>query len=194
MPCPEGAHCCGAAALPFVRNHCVTLRTECQASLLLYREIPLTCVCFAKTPHPYASGLRLRPPAYLRRHMENDFPRLFATKPLRPPAPADRTLGPFPTRARGAKPATPCLTSSSCAAAWRSPTLSRTSCLPYFEMKNAWHRAIRPARQTATARSRRCLRDVHHGAKACFHRSNAERARRIRSASRSEAASPSTSI
>lgn len=97
MLSPEGALSRRLQLLPFVREIAWSpFGSEFEASLLLYREI--LDAFAAKDASTVRKRLRLRPPAYLRMAMENDFPRLFATNRYVRSA-ADRSFGPFPTRA-----------------------------------------------------------------------------------------------
>jgi excinuclease ABC subunit C len=97
MLAPDGALSRRLQLLPFVREIAwAPYGSEFEASLLVYREI--VSAFAAKDATQIRKRLRLRPPAYLRMAMENDFPRLFTTNRYVRSA-ADRSFGPFPTRA-----------------------------------------------------------------------------------------------
>ena len=96
MLAPSGALSRRVQLLPFVRQiRWSPFGSELEASLLLYSEIVEAFA--AHEPSAVRKRLRLRPPAYLRMAMENDFPRLFATNRYVRSA-AARSFGPFPTR------------------------------------------------------------------------------------------------
>lgn len=97
MLAPSGALSRRVQLLPFVREIAWSpFGSELEASLILYREI--IAAFGAADAATVRKRLRLRPPAYLRMAMENDFPRLFATNRYARNA-AARSFGPFPTRA-----------------------------------------------------------------------------------------------
>lgn len=97
MLAPSGALSRRVQLLPFVREiHWSPFGSEFEASVILYREI--LAAFAASDAAAVRKRLRLRPPAYLRMAMENDFPRLFATNRYVRSA-AARSFGPFPTRA-----------------------------------------------------------------------------------------------
>jgi excinuclease ABC subunit C len=97
MLAPSGALSRRVQLLPFVRQiRWSPFGSELEASLLLYSE--MVEAFGAHQPSAVRKRLRLRPPAYLRMAMENDFPRLFATNRYVRSA-AARSFGPFATRA-----------------------------------------------------------------------------------------------
>lgn len=97
MLAPAGALSRRVQLLPFVREiRWSPFGSEFEASLLLYRE--MLAAFSSHDPAAVRKRLRLRPPAYLRMAMENDFPRLFATHRYVRSA-AARSFGPFATRA-----------------------------------------------------------------------------------------------
>ena len=97
MLAPAGALSRRVQLLPFVQQIAWSpYGSEFEASLLLYREI--TTAFTAQDVTAVRKRLRLRPPAYLRFSMENEFPRLFATNRYVRSA-AARSFGPFATRA-----------------------------------------------------------------------------------------------
>ncbi len=97
MLAPAGALSRRVQLLPFVREiRWSPFGSEFEASLILYHEI--RAAFSAPDSAAVRKRLRLRPPAYLRIAMENDFPRLFATNRYVRSA-ATRSFGPFATRA-----------------------------------------------------------------------------------------------
>ena len=124
MLAPEGALSRRIQLLPFVREiSWAPYGSEFEASLLLYREIAATVG--TNDSATVRKRLRLRPPAYLRTAMENDFPASLLPTAM---CAARRTAASahFPRAPLLNEPAMHCLTSSSCAAAWKTctPTLS----------------------------------------------------------------------
>jgi hypothetical protein len=118
--------------------------SEFEAALLLYREIQ--SVYSAKDPVTVRKRLRLRPPAYLRMAMENDFPRLFATNRYVRSA-ADRSFGPFPSRAAAERACDAVLDLFQLRRCVEDlhPYPEHPAC-PYFEMK----KCLAPCNQTST--------------------------------------------
>ncbi len=155
MLAPQGALSRRLQLLPFVREiHWSPYGSEFEASLLVYREI---IAAFAvKDATAVRKRLRLRPPAYLRMAMENDFPRLFATNRYVRSA-ADRSFGPFPTRAAAER---------SCDAVLDLFQLRRCTedlhpypehpACPYFEMK----KCLAPCNQSCTPDRHRAEADA----------------------------------
>ena len=96
MLAPQGTLSRRIQLLPFVREISWScFGSELEASLLLYREI--VTVFATKDTAAVRKRLRLRPPAYLRMAIENDYPRLFATNRYVRSA-AAHSFGPFSTR------------------------------------------------------------------------------------------------
>ena len=100
--------------------------------------------------------LRLRPPAYLRMAMENDFPRLFATNRYVRSA-ADRSFGPFPTRAAAERACDAVLDLFQLRRCVEDlhPYPEHPAC-PYFEMK----KCLAPCNQTCTPDRHRAEADA----------------------------------
>jgi hypothetical protein len=145
MLAPEGALSRRINLLPFVREIAWSpFGSEFEASLLLYREI--VDVFGTKNPATVRKRLRLRPPAYLRMAMENDFPRLFATNRYVRSA-ADRSFGPFPTRAAAERACDAVLDLFQLRRCVEDlhPYPEHPAC-PYFEMKMC----LAPCNQTCT--------------------------------------------
>jgi excinuclease ABC subunit C len=150
MLAPEGALSRRLQLLPFVRQIAWSpYGSEFEASLLLYREI--VDAFAAKDSATVRKRLRLRPPAYLRMAMENDFPRLFATNRYVRSA-ADRSFGPFPTRAAAERACDAILDLFQLRRCVEDlhPYPEHPAC-PYFEMK----KCLAPCNQT-------CTPDRHH--------------------------------
>jgi excinuclease ABC subunit C len=150
MLAPEGALSRRLQLLPFVREIAWSpYGSEFEASLLLYREIVTAFT--AKDTATVRKRLRLRPPAYLRMAMENDFPRLFATNRYVRSA-AERSFGPFPTRAAAERACDAVLDLFQLRRCVEDlhPFPEHPAC-PYFEMK----KCLAPCNQTATP-------DRHH--------------------------------
>ena len=150
MFAPEGSLSRRLQLLPFVRQIAWSpFGSEFEASLLLYREI--VTVFAAKDAATVRKRLRLRPPAYLRMTMENDFPRLFATNRYVRSA-ADRSFGPFPTRAAAERACDAVLDLFQLRRCVEDlhPYPEHPAC-PYFEMKMC----LAPCNQT-------CTPDRHH--------------------------------
>ena len=145
MLAPEGALSRRLQLLPFVRQIAWSpYGSEFEASLLIYRE---TVDAFAaKDSATVRKRLRLRPPAYLRMAMENDFPRLFATNRYVRSA-ADRSFGPFPTRAAADRACDAILDLFQLRRCVEDlhPYPEHPAC-PYFEMK----KCLAPCNQTCT--------------------------------------------
>jgi excinuclease ABC subunit C len=145
MLAPEGALSRRLQLLPFVREIAWSpYGSEFEASLLLYREI--VSAFAAKDSAQVRKRLRLRPPAYLRMAMENDFPRLFATNRYVRSA-ADRSFGPFPTRAAAERACDAMLDLFQLRRCVEDlhPYPEHPAC-PYFEMK----KCLAPCNQTCT--------------------------------------------
>jgi hypothetical protein len=145
MLAPEGALSRRLQLLPFVREIAWSpYGSEFEGSLLLYREI--VSAFAAKDTGQVRKRLRLRPPAYLRMAMENDFPRLFATNRYVRSA-ADRTFGPFPTRAAAERTCDAVLDLFQLRRCIEDlqPYPEHPAC-PYFEMK----KCLAPCNQTCT--------------------------------------------
>jgi hypothetical protein len=145
MLAPEGALSRRLQLLPFVREIAWSpYGSEFEASLLLYREI--VSAFAAKDSAQVRKRLRLRPPAYLRMAMENDFPRLFATNRYVRSA-ADRSFGPFPTRAAAERVCDAMLDLFQLRRCVEDlhPYPEHPAC-PYFEMK----KCLAPCNQTCT--------------------------------------------
>jgi len=150
MLAPEGALSRRLQLLPFVREIAWSpYGSEFEASLLLYREI--VAAFTAKDAATVRKRLRLRPPAYLRMAMENDFPRLFATNRYVRSA-AERSFGPFPTRAAAERACDAVLDLFQLRRCVEDlhPYPQHPAC-PYFEMK----KCLAPCNQT-------CTPDRHH--------------------------------
>ena len=100
--------------------------------------------------------LRLRPPAYLRMALENDFPRLFATNRYVRSA-ADRSFGPFPTRAAAERACDAVLDLFQLRRCVEDlhPYPEHPAC-PYFEMK----KCLAPCNQTCTPDRHRAEADA----------------------------------
>jgi excinuclease ABC subunit C len=145
MLAPEGALSRRLQLLPFVREIAWSpYGSEFEASLVLYREI--VTVFAAKDAATVRKRLRLRPPAYLRMAIENDFPRLFATNRYVRSA-ADRSFGPFPTRAAAERACDAVLDLFQLRRCVEDlhPYPEHPAC-PYFEMK----KCLAPCNQTCT--------------------------------------------
>jgi excinuclease ABC subunit C len=150
MLAPEGALSRRLQLLPFVREIAWSpYGSEFEASLILYREIVTAFT--VKDTATVRKRLRLRPPAYLRMAMENDFPRLFATNRYVRSA-AERSFGPFPTRAAAERACDAVLDLFQLRRCVEDlhPFPEHPAC-PYFEMK----KCLAPCNQTATP-------DRHH--------------------------------
>ena len=155
MLAPEGALSRRLQLLPFVRQIAWSpYGSEFEASLLLYREI--VNVFAAKDSATVRKRLRLRPPAYLRMAMENDFPRLFATNRYVRSA-ADRSFGPFPTRAAAERACDAILDLFQLRRCVEDlhPYPEHPAC-PYFEMK----KCLAPCNQTCTPDRHRAEADA----------------------------------
>ena len=145
MLAPEGALSRRLNLLPFVREiSWSAYGSDFEAALLLYREIQN--VYSARDPGTVRKRLRLRPPAYLRMAMENDFPRLFATNRYVRSA-ADRSFGPFPSRAAAERTCDAVLDLFQLRRCVEDlhPYPEHPAC-PYFEMK----KCLAPCNQTST--------------------------------------------
>jgi excinuclease ABC subunit C len=155
MLAPEGALSRRLQLLPFVREIAWSpYGSEFEASLLLYREI---VDAFAtKDSVTVRKRLRLRPPAYLRMALENDFPRLFATNRYVRSA-ADRSFGPFPTRAAAERACDAVLDLFQLRRCVEElhPYPEHPAC-PYFEMK----KCLAPCNQTCTPDRHRAEADA----------------------------------
>jgi hypothetical protein len=155
MLAPEGALSRRLQLLPFVREiGWSRYGSEFETSLLLYREI---VTAFAeKDPAAVRKRLRLRPPAYLRMAMENDFPRLFATNRYVRSA-ADRSFGPFPTRVAAERTCDAVLDLFQLRRCVEDlhPYPEHPAC-PYFEMK----KCLAPCNQTCTPDRHRAEADA----------------------------------
>ena len=155
MLAPEGALSRRLQLLPFVRQIAWSpYGSEFEASLLLYREI--VDAFAAKDSVTVRKRLRLRPPAYLRMAMENDFPRLFATNRYVRSA-ADRSFGPFPTRAAAERACDAVLDLFQLRRCVEDlhPYPEHPAC-PYFEMK----KCLAPCNQTCTPDRHRAEADA----------------------------------
>jgi excinuclease ABC subunit C len=155
MLAPEGALSRRLQLLPFVREIAWSpYGSEFEASLLLYREI--VTVFSAKDTATVRKRLRLRPPAYLRMALENDFPRLFATNRYVRSA-AGRSFGPFPTRAAAERACDAVLDLFQLRRCVEDlhPYPEHPAC-PYFEMK----KCIAPCNQTCTPDRHRAEADA----------------------------------
>ena len=155
MLAPEGALSRRLQLLPFVREIAWSpYGSEFEASLLLYREI---VDAFAtKDSATVRKRLRLRPPAYLRMALENDFPRLFATNRYVRSA-ANRSFGPFPTRAAAERACDAVLDLFQLRRCVEDlhPYPEHPAC-PYFEMK----KCLAPCNQTCTPDRHRAEADA----------------------------------
>jgi hypothetical protein len=155
MLAPEGALSRRLQLLPFVRQIAWSpYGSEFEASLLLYREI--LDVFATKDAATVRKRLRLRPPAYLRMALENDFPRLFATNRYVRSA-ADRSFGPFPTRAAAERACDAVLDLFQLRRCVEDlhPYPEHPAC-PYFEMK----KCLAPCNQTCTPDRHRAEADA----------------------------------
>jgi excinuclease ABC subunit C len=155
MLAPEGALSRRLQLLPFVREIAWSpFGSEFEASLLLYREI--LDAFAAKDSATVRKRLRLRPPAYLRMALENDFPRLFATNRYVRSA-ADRSFGPFPTRAAAERACDAVLDLFQLRRCVEDlhPYPEHPAC-PYFEMK----KCLAPCNQTCTPDRHRAEADA----------------------------------
>jgi hypothetical protein len=155
MLAPEGALSRRLQLLPFVREISWSpYGSEFEASLLLYREI--VTVFSAKDTATVRKRLRLRPPAYLRMAIENDFPRLFATNRYVRSA-ADRSFGPFPTRSAAERACDAVLDLFLLRRCVEDlhPYPEHPAC-PYFEMK----KCLAPCNQTCTPDRHRAEADA----------------------------------
>lgn len=155
MLAPEGALSRRLNLLPFVREISWSpYGSEFEASLLLYREIH--SIYSAKDPAIVRKRLRLRPPAYLRMALENDFPRLFATNRYVRSA-ADRSFGPFPSRAAAERACDAVLDLFQLRRCVEDlqPYPEHPAC-PYFEMK----KCLAPCNQTVTPERHRAEADA----------------------------------
>jgi excinuclease ABC subunit C len=155
MLAPEGVLSRRLQLLPFVREIAWSpYGSEFEASLLLYREIG--SAFGAKDSNTVRKRLRLRPPAYLRMALENDFPRLFATNRYVRSA-ADRSFGPFPTRAAAERTCDAILDLFQLRRCVEDlhPYPEHPAC-PYFEMK----KCLAPCNQTSTPERHRAEADA----------------------------------
>lgn len=155
MLAPEGALSRRLNLLPFVREISWSFYgSEFEASLLLYHEIH--SIYSAKEPATVRKRLRLRPPAFLRMALENDFPRLFATNRYVRSA-ADRSFGPFPSRAAAERACDAVLDLFQLRRCVEDlhPYPEHPAC-PYFEMK----KCLAPCNQTVTPERHRAEADA----------------------------------
>jgi hypothetical protein len=155
MLAPDGALSRRLQLLPFVREIAWSpYGSEFEASLLLYREIVRAFA--AKDAAQVRKRLRLRPPAYLRMAIENDFPRLFATNRYVRSA-ADRSFGPFPTRAAAERACDAVLDLFQLRRCVEDlhPYPEHPAC-PYFEMK----KCLAPCNQSCTPDRHRAEADA----------------------------------
>jgi hypothetical protein len=155
MLAPQGALSRRLELLPFVRQIAWSpYGSEFEASLILYREI--VDAFAAKDAAAVRKRLRLRPPAYLRMALENDFPRLFATNRYVRSA-ADRSFGPFPTRAAAERACDAVLDLFQLRRCVEDlhPYSEHPAC-PYFEMK----KCLAPCNQTCTPDRHRAEADA----------------------------------
>jgi hypothetical protein len=155
MLAPEGALSRRLQLLPFVREIAWSpYGSEFEASLLLYREI--VSAFSSRDSAAVRKRLRLRPPAYLRMAVENDFPRLFATNRYVRSA-ADRSFGPFPTRAAAERACDAVLDLFQLRRCVEDlhPYPEHPAC-PYFEMK----KCLAPCNQTCTPDHHRAEADA----------------------------------
>jgi excinuclease ABC subunit C len=155
MLAPEGALSRRLQLLPFVREISWSpYGSEFEASMLLYQEI--VAAFTANDPGAVRKRLRLRPPAYLRMAIENDFPRLFATNRYVRSA-ADRSFGPFPTRAAAERACDAVLDLFQLRRCVEDlhPYPEHPAC-PYFEMK----KCLAPCNQTCTPDRHRAEADA----------------------------------
>lgn len=150
MLAPEGALSRRLQLLPFVREIAWSpYGSEFEASLLLYWEID--SIFGKRDVATVRKRLRIRPPAYLRMALENDFPRLFATSRYVRSA-ADRSFGPFPTRAAAERACDAILDLFQLRRCIEDlhPYPEHPAC-PYFEMK----KCLAPCNQSCTAERHR---------------------------------------
>jgi hypothetical protein len=155
MLAPQGALSRHLQLLPFVREIAWSpYGSEFEASLILYREI--VDAFAAKDAAAVRKRLRLRPPAYLRMALENDFPRLFATNRYVRSA-ADRSFGPFPTRAAAERACDAVLDLFQLRRCVEDlhPYPEHPAC-PYFEIK----KCLAPCNQTCTPDRHRAEADA----------------------------------
>lgn len=155
MLAPEGALSRRLQLLPFVQEIAWSpYGSEFEASLLLYGEI--VSAFATKDTAAVRKRLRLRPPAYLRMAMENDFPRLFATNRYVRSA-AERSFGPFPTRAAAERACDAVLDLFQLRRCVEDlhPYPEHPAC-PYFEMK----KCLAPCNQTCTPDRHRAEADA----------------------------------
>jgi excinuclease ABC subunit C len=155
MLAPEGALSRRLQLLPFVREIAWSrYGSEFEASLLLYREI--VSALSSRDSAAVRKRLRLRPPAYLRMAVENDFPRLFATNRYVRSA-ADRSFGPFPTRAAAERACDAVLDLFQLRRCVEDlhPYPEHPAC-PYFEMK----KCLAPCNQSSTPDRHRAEADA----------------------------------
>ncbi len=160
MLAPEGALSRRLQLLPFVREIAwSSYGSDFEASLLLYREIGHALEkkdAGKKDASAVRKRLRLRPPAYLRMALENDFPRLFATNRYVRSA-ADHSFGPFPTRAAAERACDAVLDLFQLRRCVEDlhPYPEHPAC-PYFEMK----KCLAPCNQTCTPDRHRAEADA----------------------------------
>ncbi len=155
MLAPEGALSRRLQLLPFVREIAWSpYGSEFEASLLLYREI--VSAFSSRDSAAVRKRLRLRPPAYLRMAVENDFPRLFATNRYVRSA-ANRSFGPFPTRAAAERACDAVLDLFQLRRCVEDlhPYPEHPAC-PYFEMK----KCLAPCNQSCTPDRHRAEADA----------------------------------
>jgi excinuclease ABC subunit C len=155
MLAPQGVLSRRLQLLPFVREITWSLYgSEFEASLLLYREI--VSAFAAKDAAQVRKRLRLRPPAYLRMAIENDFPRLFATNRYVRSA-ADRSFGPFSTRTAAERACDAVLDLFQLRRCVEDlhPYPEHPAC-PYFEMK----KCLAPCNQSCTPERHRAEADA----------------------------------
>lgn len=155
MLAPEGALSRRLHLLPFVREIAWSpYGSEFEAALLLYREI--VSAFSSADSAAVRKRLRLRPPAYLRMAVENDFPRLFATNRYVRSA-ADRSFGPFPTRAAAERACDAVLDLFQLRRCVEDlhPYPEHPAC-PYFEMK----KCLAPCNQSCTPDRHRAEADA----------------------------------
>lgn len=174
MLAPEGALSRRLNLLPFVQEIAWSpIGSEFEASLLLYREMAES----HKDTATVRKRMRLRPPAYLRMSLENEFPRLFATNRFVKSA-ANRSFGPFPTRVAAERACDSVLDLFLLRRCVEdlAPYPEHPAC-PYFEMK----KCLAPCNQTSTPERHRAEADAvfealrSHGA-SLLHRLDQERA------------------
>jgi hypothetical protein len=155
MLAPEGALSRRLQLLPYVREIAWSpYGSEFEASLLLYREI--VSAFSSRDSAAVRKRLRLRPPAYLRMAVENDFPRLFATNRYVRSA-TDRSFGPFPTRAAAERACDAVLDLFQLRRCVEDlhPYPEHPAC-PYFEMK----KCLAPCNQSCTPDRHRAEADA----------------------------------